>query len=180
MDGRIIKSGGKELKLSEMRQNIDRFTREMNDELRGPNPPSSETITTLYLLIDTEFMISLLRKNAGFCGQPSITGISHDPYHPLYAAVKRAFDWAQDRLKLAGFAPDQWPMRFALPPQRDSRRLIWEPIMEEILAAWKMYHRLLREGFRPFSVDSQGDPLLPVDSFDPQAGELMFRVRESA
>ncbi len=151
------------------------FTRDIDAELRSPTPPPSEMIVTLYLMLDSEFMVSLLKRNSGFRGPPSIAGISHDPYHPLYAKVVVAFAWAQKRRKLAGFSPDPWPMVFELPVRID-RRLVWEPRIEEIKEAWKMYHRFIREGFRPFSVDSQGEPLLPVSSFDPQAGEIMFRA----
>ncbi len=113
----------------------------------------------------------------GFRGRSTIAGISREPYHPLYPKVRMAFNWAQKRRKLAGFSPDPWPMSFDLPVRRD-RRLTWNPILEEIKEAWRMYYRFIREGFCPFSVDSQGEPLIPVDSFDPQAGEMIFRVQE--
>lgn len=151
---------------------MDWFTRDIDEELRSPYPPPCEIIVTLYLLLNLEFMAPLLKR--GFRGHPSIAGISHDPYHPLHAKVQMAFDWAQKRRKLAGFPPDPWPMRFELP--RRDRRLVWNPEMREIKEAFRMYHRYIREGFRPFSVDSQGAPLVPVSSFNPKAGEIMFRA----
>ena len=96
------------LKLSE--QPMDWFTRDIDAELRSPNPPSGGMIVTLYLMMDIDFMVTLFKRNRGFRGQSSIVGISHDPYHPLYPKVQMAFDWAQKRRKLAGFPPDPWPM----------------------------------------------------------------------
>ncbi|KKL92319.1 hypothetical protein LCGC14_1885850 [marine sediment metagenome] len=161
------------------RESVDSFARDIDNELQSLNPPCGEMITTLYLMMDTDFMVAMLRRNRGFRGWPSIAGVSHDPYHPLYAKVKRAFDWTQERRRKAGFPPDPWPIRFSLPDRSKDRRLTWEPIMGEIREAWKLYHRFVREGFRPFSVDSQGEPLIPVHSFDPHAGEIMFRVGAS-
>lgn len=154
---------------------MDWFTRDIDSELRSPTPPPSEMIVTLYLMLDTDFMVALLKRNRGFRSNLSIAGISHEPYHPLYAKVQLAFDWAQKRRKLAGFSHDPWPMQFESPVRRD-RRLVWKPVMEEIKEAYRMYGRYIREGFRPFSVDSQGDPLIPVSSFNPRAGEIMFRA----
>lgn len=152
---------------------MDWFTRDIDVELRSPNPPPGEMVATLYLLMDNDFMVEMLKSRGTRMG--TVAGISHDPYHPLYSKVRRAFDWAQKRRKLAGFQPDPWPMRFVLPVLKD-RRLTWSPVMEEIKDACRMYRRFIREGFRPFSVDSQGEPTIPVSSFDPQAGELIFRV----
>lgn len=151
---------------------MDWFTRDIDIELRSPTPPPNEMIVTLYLLLDMDFMIAMMKRRGARHG--TIAGISHDPYHPLHAQVKRAFDWAQKRRKLAGFGPDPWPMKFELPVK--DRRLVWKPVIEEIKEAFKMYRRYIREGFRPFSVDSQGDPLIPVSSFNPRAGEIMFRA----
>jgi len=128
-------------------------------------------------MLDTDFMTTFLRphrRGLPFIGLRSIAGISHDPFHPLYRKVKRAFDYSQTRRKLAGFPPDPWPMRFEAPELKD-RRLVWNLVAAEIKDAWKMYHRFVREGFRPFSVDSQGDPLIPVNCFNPKSGELFFR-----
>lgn len=161
---------------------MDWFTHDIDEELRSSTPPPSGKIVTLYLMLDTDFMTAFLRQNRGrrgrsglpFIGLRSIAGISHDPYHPLYSQVKRAFDYSQARRKLAGFPPDPWPMQFEVAELKD-RRLVWNLVGAEIKDAWKMYHRFVREGFRPFSVDSQGDPQELVSCFDPQSGELLFR-----
>lgn len=158
---------------------VKRFRRDMDAELRSAYPPSLPQIVGLYLMLDTKFMVALLsqqlplppRNNAHL----SIASISQDSSHSLHSNVKFAFEWAQNRRTSAGFPPDPWPMVFDLPIRRD-RRLTWEPTIREIKEAWKMYHRFVREGFRPFSVNSEGDPLVLVTSFDPRAGEIMFRA----
>lgn len=152
---------------------MDWFTRDMDAELRSAYPPSGETIISLYLMLDTEFILTTLAVPPSRM-HFSIAAISQTPHNSLYPKVKAAFEWAQERRKLAGFLPDPWPMD--LPIRRRDRRLTWEPILKEIKEAWKMYHRFVREGFRPFSVDSKGDLLVPVTSFDPRAGEIMFRA----
>lgn len=155
----------------------DWFVCQIDRELRGSSSPplSGGEIVYICLMMDSEFMVPVLKSNHGFRGLPSIAAISHEPFHPLYSKVKRAFEFAQQRRSLAGLSPDPWPMSFEVDRHRQDRRLVWEPNMAEIREAWKMYHRFVREGFRPFAVDSQGDPLLPVSSFDPQAGEILFR-----
>ena len=190
--------------MARLDKSMDWFTQDIDNELRSPNPPPGEMIVTLYLMMDKDFMMAMLKRRCrGRPSKVSIAGISRNSRHPLYSHVKQAFYWAQKRLKLAGFRPDPWPMRFVLPVsppvsptslntpptvrgggrfshlrRLKDRRLTWEPTLGEIKEAWRMYRRFIREGFRPFSVDSQGDPLIPVDSFDPQAGEIMFRVQE--
>lgn len=154
---------------------MDHFTRDIDNELKSSNPISTDGIVTLYLMMDTEFMTHLIRRNSGFRGTTSIVAISRDPFHPLYHKVKRAFDFAQERRKLAGFSLDPWPMVFDVSGSRDCRRLVWEPVVREIKEAWKLYRRFMREGYRPYSVDEQGNALVPVNTFDPHAGELMFQ-----
>lgn len=157
---------------------VDWFTREIDLELRSDHPPSGEMIVCLYLTCDTEFMVDLLKRNRHYRsrrGTPrdTIVAVSHDPNHPLYNKVKLAFDYAQKRRQLAGFPADAWPMQYE--PPVTTRRLLWEPVSEDIREAWRLFHRFIREGFKPFSVDSEGNPLLPVTSFEPQCGELFFR-----
>lgn len=154
---------------------MDWFARDIDEELQSAYPPSGEVIVNLLLMLDTKFMLALLpslpltRNNANL----SIAAISRDPNHSLHSNVKIAFEWAQNRRKLAGFPPDPWPMALDLP----IRRLTWEPtIKKEIKEAWKMYHRFVREGFQPFSVNSEGDSLVLTTSFDPRAGEILFRA----
>lgn len=152
--------------------------RDIEEELRGQHPPPTEVITTLILLLDTDFMIALLRRNRVFSGPANIAAISHEPDHPLYCKVKRAFELAIKCRRKVGFDFDVWPMRYD-PPSRD-RRLVWEPETEEVRSAWKMYRQFIREGFSPFTVDSQGEPLLPVERFSPSDGELVFVRRQAS
>lgn len=162
----------------EMKAKLEWFTEDIDKQLRGPYPPLSNMILSLYLMRDTEFVMAVIDPSHGFRGHRSIVGISRDAHHSLYHKVRRAFDFAQDRRKKAGFAPDSWPLRFAdyVRPDLIDRRLTWEPIAEEVKEAWRLYHRFLREGFRPFSVDSEGEPLALMKSFNPRAGEMMFLV----
>lgn len=156
----------------------DHFTCDIDAELRSAHPPTTEAIVTLYMMLGTEFMVSLLRRNSTFRGAMTLIRISRDPFHPMYCRVKRAFEFAQERRTLAGFSRDSWPMTFAASSHnvsRDRRRLVWEPVIQQIKEAWKMYHRFMREGYRPYSVDDQGNALVPVNTFDPRAGELMFQ-----
>lgn len=157
---------------------MDSFTRDIDEELRSPQPPSTEAIIELYLMMDTEFMVGLFRSHSGYLGAAGYQGgrglalISRDSFHPLYYKVKRAFDFAQERRKLAGFPPDPWPIEIERSHAR--RRLVWEPTSPEIKEAWRLFHRFVREGYHPYSVDRQGNPSTLVSVFDPHAGELVF------
>jgi len=157
---------------------LEWFTGDIDKQLRSPHPPPCKIIVSLYLLRDREFILAVLDPSHGFRGHRSIVGISRDVHHPLYYKVRQAYEFAQDRRKRAGFKPDPWPLQFAdyARPDLIDRRLMWEPVAEEIKEAWRLYHRFLREGYRPFSVDSEGEPLALTKSFNPRAGEMMFLV----
>ena len=121
--------------LKPKKNSMDSFARDIDAELRRGHPPTTKAIVTLYMMLDTEFMVNLLKRNRDFRGPMTLVIISRDPFHPMHSRIKRAFEFAQERRTLAGFPRDPWPMTFAN-VNRDHRRLVWEPVIWEIKEAW--------------------------------------------
>lgn len=175
------------------------FKDQMRYDLCGPNPPSTECMTALYLLNDTPFirkLISMQLTPVAGAGMFDVAGISQDPSHQFYQKVKAAFDYANNIRISAGFPSTSWPLPYTPPPPqpkkptsirfprrhrppKSSRRLLWNGTVGEIKEAYRLFYRFSREGMIPFSVGANGEPERRLHTFDPRAGEVLFQLQES-
>ncbi|KKK47847.1 hypothetical protein LCGC14_3151070, partial [marine sediment metagenome] len=126
------------------------FEEEIALDLQSPNPPSTELITALQMMMDTEFMIAMLknqktalrsrRRSRGRRSRPldDVASISNNPSHPYHGKVKFAFNYANSIRIKYGFPADPWPLPPSQPPPVErsrperNRRLVWGPALEEI------------------------------------------------
>lgn len=176
---------------------LDVFEADMIRDLSGSMPPSAECIATIYLMLDTQFMMDMLQLqgiriqgNLACYSDTGVASISNDPKSKFYAKAKAAFDYGNRLRVQCGHKADSWPLPKPPPPSpisypvtpinfpdpewRSRRRLIWCPEKKEILAAKSLFERFCAEGLAAFRVDESGEVVERLDSFDPYAEEVLF------